>query len=160
MADLSFEQVKVKLASYCAYQERCSDEVLEKLKAFTLTEDEMIALMRWLSKERYLDDLRFAKQFVHGKFYIKKWGRVKIKYELHKKGIIDRFISHAFAEEIDEEDYLNTAKQLAQKKYLSLGKSLSPQAQKKIIAYLQQKGFEWNVAKESLDEVRRLKVND
>jgi len=150
---LSFEQVKVKLASYCAYQERCSHEVLEKLKAYSLTEDEMIDLMRWLSKERYLDDLRFAKEFVHGKFYIKKWGRVKINFELRKKGIIERFISRALVEEINEEDYRSTAILLAEKKFVSLGRSLSPQAQKKILSYLQQKGFEWNIVKECLEEV-------
>jgi len=155
MDRLTIEQVKVKLASYCAYQERCSSDVFEKLKEFDLTEDEMIALMRWLSQERYLDDLRFAKQFVHGKFYIKKWGRVKIKYELRKKGIVASFIKGALLEEIDQEDYINTAITLAKNKLSSLGGHINLNKQKKVQVYLQQKGFEWEVIKDAIEQVKQ-----
>ena len=93
---LGIDQIKAKLAKYCAYQERCTNEVLKKMEDLQLSEDLMIELIRWLTKENFIDDERYAKQYVRGKFHLKHWGRVKIKYELRKKGIVDRFVAVSY----------------------------------------------------------------
>ena len=147
---LSFEQVKAKLAKFCAYQERCSKDVFSKMEEFDLTEDEMIELIRWLSKELYLDDYRYACSFVRGKFSTRKWGRIKIKHELKKKDILEKYISKAILEEIDEELYWNEMNKLLKKKKESLGNKIDFATQKKVQLYLQQKGYEWSLIKEAL----------
>jgi len=142
---LTIEQVKTKLAKYCAFQERCTAEVLKKIDSYELNEDQTIDLIRWLTKEKFLDDRRFAKQFVHGKFYSKQWGRIKIRYELRKKEIIENFIETALKEEINDENYIETVQKLFHKKWTTLGLKKELTVQKKIQSYLQQKGYEWEV---------------
>lgn len=94
-----------------------------------------------LMLEGFLNEERFARSFVRGKFRIKKWGRNKIKQELKFREISAPLIKIAFTE-IDEEIYLSTLSELAEKK-LNLIKELDPiKRKKKLINYLLQKGYE------------------
>jgi len=54
-----------------------------------------------LIEENYLNEERFAILFAGGKFRIKQWGRIKIKYELKQKQVSDYCIKKALAA-IDE----------------------------------------------------------
>ena len=81
------EQALQKIKHYCAYQERCHSEVKEKLYSLGVwkkDQDQMIATM---IEEGYLNEERFAIAFASGRFKIKHWGRVKIRYELKQKQV-------------------------------------------------------------------------
>jgi regulatory protein len=84
---LTKEQAFQKLKHYCAYQERCHSEVKEKLYSFGLRKTEVEQLLSQLIDEDYLNEERFAVQFAGGKFRMKQWGRIKIKYELKQKQV-------------------------------------------------------------------------
>ena len=93
---LTLEQALQKLKHYCAYQERCHSEVKEKLYSLGVFKKEADNIIAKLIEEGYLDEERFAIAFAGGKFRIKQWGRVKIKYEL--KGHLQNsvlFLFHA-----------------------------------------------------------------
>ena len=72
------EQVLEKMERYCAYRDRCRREADEKLRSFGLTEDENTVIMRSLEDGRFLDEERFARSFVRGKYRIKKWGETRL----------------------------------------------------------------------------------
>lgn len=91
-------------AKYCAYQDRCTREVLRKLEKFTLTEEDVSEVLKRLREEQWLDDERFARSFARGKFRIKVWGRIKIKQELLARGI-DRSLAEDALTELNEEEY-------------------------------------------------------
>ena len=57
----------------------------------------------------------FQKCLYKGKLRIKKWGRIKLKYELKLKGI-DAKIIDAKINKIREEEYLNYFNQFSRKK--------------------------------------------
>jgi regulatory protein len=78
--------------------------------------DEIIAT---LIEENYLNEERFAIAYAGGKFRIKGWGRVKIKYELKQKQVSEYCIKKAL-NQIDETDYVATLTKLASEKYQSL----------------------------------------
>lgn len=103
-----------KLASYCAYQERCISEIKQKIKELAGAElqDEYIL---WLMENNYLNEQRFIGLFIRSKFNQKKWGRGKIQFELRKKGIPDSEIQVHW-NEIADEDYTNALKVLLEKK--------------------------------------------
>jgi regulatory protein len=71
-------------------------------------------LMATLIEENYLNEERFALAFAGGKFRMKQWGRVKIRYELKQKQVSDYNIKIAL-KQIDEEQYLKTLQELAKK---------------------------------------------
>ena len=104
-----------KIKHWCAYQERCQEEVRQKLIAFKLPGEEIEQIISSLIVEGYLNEERFAKSFVRGKFTIKHWGKLKIKSALKGKKIPEKLIKGAL-KEIDSDRYYITLTQLLEKK--------------------------------------------
>ena len=77
--DLTVKEIEGKLQYYCSYQDRCHKEVKAKLKSFKINSEELNEIVSNLIKDNYLNESRFSKSFVRGKFNIKNWGRVRIK---------------------------------------------------------------------------------
>lgn len=136
------EQAHQKAKHYCAYQERCHSEVKEKLYGFGLRKVEVEELLSTLIEEDYLNEERFAIQFAGGRFRMKQWGRVKIKYELKQKQVGEYNINKAI-KAIDEKDYKATLYKLFEQKMKQLSTEKNQFTKKrKLQDYLLQKGFE------------------
>ena len=137
---LSKEQAFQKLKQYCAYQERCHQEVKEKLYSFGLYKQETETVIAQLIEENYLDEERFAIQFAGGKFRMKHWGKKKIEYELKQKQVSGYCIRKALAQ-ITEEDYHETLDKLAAAKYEGVKEEGPFTARAKVTAYLLKRGL-------------------
>jgi regulatory protein len=142
MAASDFREAKVKLESYCAYQDRCTSEVLKKIEPYDLSADERVALLEHLKTFKFLDDERFARSFASGKFVIKAWGRLKIKNHLRSKGLNSHLIELGL-QEIDNDAYFETIQTLAIRKWNSLEKEKDLWVRKqKVYRFLAGRGFE------------------
>ena len=130
------------IINYCQYQERCHQEVRNKLYELgcsTTTVNEQIAM---LIEKDLLNEERFARAFARGRFRLKQWGRVKIKQELKQRKISDYCIKKALTE-IDEQDYDACINHQADKKILEIkGDRSLPSRKGKLYRYLLQKGYE------------------
>ena len=75
-----------KLTNFCAYQERCTADVLEKLYKLKVPKDDFDNYIPKLKGENFLNEERYVKAFIsaHSK---KKWGKTKIKSALSGKRI-------------------------------------------------------------------------
>ncbi len=139
-----------KIKQYCSYQQRCHKEVREKLHSFSLYKKEREEIISQLIEENYLNEERFAIQFAGGKFRMKEWGRVKIKYALKQKQVSDYCIKKAL-KQIAESDYLKTFNKLANQKLITLkGEKNIFIKKKKLQDFLLQKGFEAQIINEKL----------
>lgn len=138
---LTPEQALQKLKQYCAYQERCHAEVVDKLYQLGVWKKEHDAIVATLIEENYLDEERFAIAYAGGKYRMKQWGRVKIKYELKQKQVSNYSINKAL-KQFDEEAYLKTLHQLAMDKYTALKSEQYLVRKKKTMDFLMQRGFE------------------
>jgi regulatory protein len=142
MASIAFREAKVKLESYCAYQDRCTAEVLKKMDAFDLSDKERKDLLEHLRSFKFLDDERFARSYASGKFVIKAWGRVKIKSHLRAKGLTSHLIDIGL-QEIDKAAYFETIQSLATRKWRALEKEKDQWSRKqKVYRFLASRGFE------------------
>jgi len=135
----------IPIYRYCAYQDRCTQEVVRKLRELKATEEEIPDMLAHLEAERFLDDTRYAHSFARGKFRVKKWGKLKIRQHLQQKGISARLIQEAFAGEIDSGEYYETAFNLMQRKLADLEGETPLNQQQKVYRYLGQKGYEWDI---------------
>lgn len=151
---LSKEQALQKAKQYCAYQERSHAEVKEKLYSFGLYKQQVEELLSQLIEEDYLNEERFAIQFVGGKFRMKQWGRVKIKYELKQKQVSEYCIKKAL-KQIPEQEYLSTLQKLSAKKWTLIKKSDTNKYSRlaKLTDYLLQKGFELDLVRKVVGEM-------
>ena len=146
------KQFLVKAANFCVYQERTQAEVRERLREWQVLGDEAEAIIAYLISENYLNEERFAKTFAGGKFRVKKWGRQKIKHELKLRRLSTYCINVAMAE-IDDEEYIETLKELLEKKQRELRTESNPLVKKqKMARYAMSKGYEneliWQIIKQ------------
>lgn len=149
---LTKEQALQKLRHYCAYQERSHAEVVQKLWDLGVRKSDHDEILATLIQDDYLNEERFAKAFAGGKFRMKSWGRKKILYALKEKKVSEYNIRKAM-KEIDEGDYRNVLKDLAEKKYKDLKGEQYLVRKKKTFDYLLQKGFEPELINEVLSTI-------
>ena len=150
---LTPQQALPKLKKFCAYQERCHQDVAEKLYHYGIYKKEAEAIISQLIEENYLNEERFALQFASGKFRINQWGKQKIKYQLKQKNVSDYCIKKALST-ISKADYNKLLYQLAEKKLTLLKTEKNIFAKrKKIQDYLLQKGFEYEQVTQILSEM-------
>ncbi len=145
---LTPDQVLDKMAKYCAYQERCTKDVTDKLKTFDIPESDKKEILDYLIDNRFVDDERFARSFVRGKINQSGWGVNKIRYNLKRKGIADELISNSLSE-YDGDLYRQKLEQILKTKKVN---ATTPfEVKRKLAAYAIQKGFEpslvWEVLK-------------
>ena len=148
---LTKEQAVQKLKHYCAYQERCHNDVKDKLYKLGVWKKEHDEIIAALIEENYLNEERFAIAYTGGKFRINSWGRVKIKYALKQKQVSEYCIKKAM-KQISEEDYMKLLNKLAKEKYAALKADQYLVRKKKTMDYLITKGFETNLVVAMLEK--------
>jgi regulatory protein len=142
-------EILQKLARYCGYQERCVQELEQKMKNLEVSPSEYSEYLAWLSDNNYLNEARFVEIFVRSKFNQKGWGRTKINYELRKRGISTSLLAGAW-DGIDDQDYLEKARTLLKKKRDEIKTGTSPQRYQKCYNFGLSKGYESALVRELL----------
>lgn len=139
-----------KAQNFCAYRERCQQEVRTKLYEWGLYPKEVEQIITELISANFINEERFAKAYTSGKLRIKNWGRNKIKMMLKQLSVSDYSIKKAL-QEIDEDEYLEILKKIIDKKAKSINEKNEYKRKNKIAAYAIGKGFEgelvWEVMK-------------
>ena len=141
-----------KLEHYCAYQERCHQEVRKKLESLHMIPEAIDMIIVHLLEHNFLNEERFAKTFVSGKFKIKAWGRRRLTYELKKKDIGKVNINQALAE-IENTEYIEVFNDLAEKKANSITETNIYKKKRKLIDYLLYRGWESHLVYEKAKEL-------
>lgn len=105
MENTSSDKLYAKISRYCAYQERSSGEVRHKLRLLGADSNTAGKLLERLADDNFINEERFARAYVRGKFRINGWGRLKIKNGLRAKGVDENLIRTVLAQEIDTAEY-------------------------------------------------------
>jgi len=150
--NFTIKEIEFKLKQYCSYQDRCHSEVESKLSKFNLISQAKDQILFNLINEDYLNETRFCKSFVRGKFKIKNWGKRRIIQELKSRKISEFNIKKGLSE-INEFDYQEKFENLFNKKLSSLENLNSIDKKKKIFSYLQYRGWETNLIYEKINQI-------
>lgn len=153
----SLLEAKQKLEALCAYQERCSHELNQKMIQWCIPEEDRNALLANLIERNFLSEERFAEAFVSGKYKIKKWGRIKIKQELKRKFISDYSIKYGL-NSIDADLYWDNILSLTKRKMNSLPNEEEYIRRAKTYRFLSSKGYEFDLIEDAYNEIRQSAV--
>lgn len=137
----TLQEAQKKLEHYCAYQERCHQEVEQKLRGMNMIPKAIEIIVGKLVEENYLNETRFAQSFARGKFRIKKWGKERILRELKFRKISPFNIKIAL-KEISVEDYQDTLEELAARFWEANASRDVYTRKKKVIDALRYRGWE------------------
>jgi regulatory protein len=146
------KEATIKLMQYCAYRDRSHKEVEEKLREMNMIPAAQEQIIIQLMQEDFLNEERFARSFVRGKFRIKKWGKIKIKQELKFREISTPIIKIALTE-INQQRYIATLYELAEKKLKLLKEPDKFKKKRKLADFLLRKGYESNLVYETTNEL-------
>ena len=138
-----------KLQKYCAYQDRCHQEVRSKLLDLKIYGEDLEDIIVSLIEDNYLNEERFACSYARGRFRMKQWGRVRIKQELKRRKISAYCLKKAMAE-IEEEEYLKTLEHLLKKKNKVLREPNIFKRKAKLATFVVGKGYEASLVWENV----------
>lgn len=144
---------KTAIYNYCNYQERSHKEVRNKLHELGCKTTEVNELIAELIEVGLLNEERYARAIARGKFRIKRWGRNKIISALKLQQISEYCIRKALTE-IDEDEYIEVLKRLAEKRWAELSSERSKLIKKKkFYTFLLQRGFEQALINDCYKEI-------
>ena len=140
-----------KMRSYCMYQERCIQDIKKKLTRLQAAPETKSKIINYLIDDDYLNEVRFTKSFIQGKLRIKKWGRIKLNYELKIRGVKE-FIIDEEINKISKEDYYDYFNEFSNNKIKTL-KGSNEQKKRSFINYFTYRGWENKLIYEKLNEI-------
>ena len=141
-----------RIKRYCALQDRCQWDVLQKLTEWGLQQATKDYILEILITDKFVDEERFATSFCRGKFKIKNWGKRKITNALKRKNISTICINIGL-QEIDDNEYNQVLEKLFYQKKDALKDKNHFTRKTKIANFLIQRGFESNLV---WDKIREL----
>jgi len=136
---LTSDEILAKLEYFCAYRERCPQEVRTKLAELGARGETAVQILEVLHGEGFFNEERFALAFAGGKFRINHWGRVRIRIELRRRDIAPELVQQAL-DAIGESEYLDLLRILLDKKREQYAGD--PKAREKTALALIRAGFE------------------
>lgn len=152
---MTYKQALVKAAAYCAYQERTQQQVREKASEWELDPDEIEAVVAEMVTQKFVDEARYARSYVRGKYAARRWGRRLLMQGLREQKLSDYCI-RAGMSEIDPDVYWDNLLALAAKKARAvLGESHPLKRKAKVLAYLASKGYESDLARDAAEQALR-----
>jgi regulatory protein len=139
---LSPHEALSRAMKLCSREEKCSFDIRQKLYQWGVTDQSHDDIINQLIDDKFLSDERFVRYFVRDKFRFNKWGKIKIEYLLKQKKIPGALISQAICEEIPDENYNSTLKELLEAKYAQTNETDPIKLKAKLVRYAASRGFE------------------
>jgi len=125
----------------CSKEERCINDVREKLEKWGLPEQEAEEVIAYLVEHNFLNEMRYANAFVNDKFRFHHWGRVKLRHMLRLKQLPGEIIENSLST-IDENEYLSVLKSEMTKKLNSLKEGSVEEKKARLYRFGISHGFE------------------
>lgn len=145
------QEMLYTLTAMCASAEHCSYEMCEYLRRWEATDAEQERILRYLIKEKYIDDERYCRSFVKDKILYNKWGERKINQALYLKQIPQELRRKVLAE-VDDKDYLAVLRPLIKNKDKSIKGDNPYERNGKLIRFALSRGFTMDLIRQCVDD--------
>lgn len=133
-----------------SYRPRSTDEIRQKLKKKEYDPTAIELALERLTSMGYLDDRAFARFWIESRNRSKPRGQRALQYELRNKGVSDAIIHDLLDTMVDE---VAGAYQAAQKRVRRMRGKTQVEFKRKIGAFLQRRGFNYDAVKQALDQL-------
>ena len=153
------QEAYLQLAAACAQAEHCEQEMRDKMKSWGMDPEAQNRVVERLTKERYIDNERYARAFVKDKVRYNKWGRRKVQQALWMKRIDDD-IQQRVLDEIDDEEYLKVLVPLLKQKRKSIKAANDYELNQKLVRFALSRGFDYGIIRQCLDVDEEMDIDD
>lgn len=153
------QEAYLQLAAACAQAEHCEQEMRDKMKRWGMAPEAQNRVVERLTKERYIDNERYARAFVKDKVRYNKWGRRKVQQALWMKRIDDD-IQQRVLDEIGDEEYLKVLVPLLKQKRKSIKAANDYELNQKLVRFALSRGFDYGIIRQCLDVDEEMDIDD
>ncbi len=141
-----------KARAYCARQERCQQEVRDKLYAWGEHKSQVEAIIAQLIGEGFLNEARFAEHFAVSKFRQKGWGRRKIEQALRLKQVSEPCIVLGL-KSIEDDEYRKALVKAVAKRWERVKEENAFIKRQKVMRYFIGRGYAVEQVERVLEEM-------
>lgn len=149
MKEVTEQGAYLQLTQLCARSEHCQHELTEKMRRWGMSDEAQARVMARLVGERYVDDERYARAFVHDKIRYNKWGRRKVEQALWAKHIDDDIRERVLGE-VGDDEYLNVLRPLLQQKRRSVKASSDYELNQNLVKFALGRGFTYDIIRQCI----------
>lgn len=142
-----------RLQTLCSRQEKCSYDVMEKMRSWGLPEADQELVLKQLIDEGFLNDTRYIRAYIRDKHRYSKWGRNKISFMLRRKRLDDSLVREVFSELEEEFDWNQLIRSELEKKMRSLSARNNWELQAKLLRFAASRGFDMESVQQLLPEI-------
>lgn len=141
---------------WCSRRELCCSDIKTRLQKAQVNANDISVIIKKLVSEKFIDESRFTRAFVHDKLEFQKWGLLKIKQALYYKGISEENISEVI-QNVDKESYLAKLEEMAKSKMKSIKAENDFERNHKLLRFLASKGVSTD---DAYQIIKRLKTKE
>ena len=130
---------------YLGFKARTQKEMETKLQSYGYTTEIIDKVLIMLKRYSYVDDEKYTQSYIKDSKNLKRYGNVRIRYELEKRGVSSNIIDIYLDDEGDAENaiyHLN--------KKIGDNTELDKKTRDKLYAYLLRKGFSHSCVQSTL----------
>jgi len=150
----SYEKILQRAAGLCSRQEQCTSHIREKLRNWNVNDRDAEKIILKLTKEKFLDDGRYAGFYARDKFKFNGWGKIKITHALRQKQVGEEEIENALSL-IDDKACFQSCLKLIRGKSASLKEENPFNRRGKLFRFAAGRGFESDQIYKALDQVEK-----
>jgi regulatory protein len=132
----------VKLLSVRAYTER---RLREKLAARAFTSEEIAEAIKRLKEQQFLDDRRFAAEFIRSRLANQPRTGMALVRELIQRGLSRKFAETAVKENVPATSEEDLARELLRRKQTLYGHLDAVTRKRRLMALLARRGFSYEI---------------
>ena len=144
------EQALTALMRLCARAEKSTGDARRLMRGWSVDERAQEEVLRKLTEQRFIDDVRFAEAFVREKMNLSGWGAYKIRAALVRKGI-DRATIDRTLTEVDPAQNAERLRQQLTRKMRSVKASSAYELRTKLMRYGLSLGFDYESVGEAVN---------
>lgn len=150
MSDLeALKKAKSQALKYLSYRERSEEELNQFLKNKGHTASIIQSILEDLKNLNYINDKHFAMEWGRSRVERKRFGKERLRQELSAKGVSRQIIESTLNTIYDSFSERDLARACADKKLASL-QGLEPEKKmRRLVQYLQRKGFSADIVYET-----------
>lgn len=136
---------------YLSRKSRTVFEIKTKLSDRGFDDAEIEKTVEKLKNLKFLDDQKYAKNFIERQFRAK--GAMRIKRELELKGVSKNIVEEEIAQ-IDTACFVESAVELARKKYKNIKDLPKEKIYNRLMSFLTRRGFSYDESKKAFEACR------
>lgn len=129
-------------------RDRSIGEIREKLVAKKCSEEEIKEVLKFLCSNNFVNDERFAKNYIQNQLIIKPLGKYQLKMKLKRKLIPEEIVQKVLDEVVLDEEKLA---EVAFARWIRVNEKKDNKYEK-VCRHLLGRGFDWEVVKNVLEK--------